>query len=100
MIHLSGRLICQTHAQARRVAMALPAHIRLSSAEAGCIAFEVKQTQDPLIWDLCETFTDRAAFDAHQARSAASGWAAQNAGIRRAYTITDNTGITTKDSAA
>jgi quinol monooxygenase YgiN len=97
MIHLSGRLICQTHAQARRVAMALPDHIRLTRAETGCVSFDVTPTQDPLIWDVCEIFTDRAAFDAHQARSAASDWAAQTAGIRRAYTITEDT---TKDSTA
>jgi len=89
MIRLSGKLICQTHAEARAVAMALPAHIRLTRAETGCLSFDVTPTSDPFIWDVSETFVDRAAFDAHQTRTAASDWAAQTAGITRDYTITD-----------
>ncbi len=85
--------------------MALPAHIRLTRAEAGCVSFDVTPTQDPLIWDVCEIFTNRAAFDAHQARSAASNWAAETAGIRRDYTMTEDATKesatdTTKDSTA
>lgn len=90
MIRLSGRLICQTHAEARRVAMALPDHIRLSRAEPGCVSFDVTPTQDPLIWDVSECFTDRTAFEAHQSRTAASDWAAQTAGITRDYTVSED----------
>ena len=46
-------------------------------------------TEDPLIWQVDEAFADRAAFDAHQARAAATDWAAQTAGITRDYVITD-----------
>ncbi|MDP5333370.1 MAG: antibiotic biosynthesis monooxygenase [Paracoccaceae bacterium] len=89
MIRLSGRLICTTHAQARAVMMALPAHIRLTRAEPGCLSFDVVPTGDPLIWQVDEAFADRAAFDAHQARAAATDWATQTAGITRDYVITE-----------
>ena len=89
MIHLHGRLICATHAQARAVMMALPEHIRLTRNEAGCISFDVTRTDDPLIWQVEERFADRAAFAAHQARVAASEWGAQTQGITRDYTVTE-----------
>ena len=89
MIRLSGRLICQTHAQARAVMMALPDHIRLTRAEPGCLSFDVALSDNPLIWNVSEVFADRAAFEAHQARIAASDWGAQTAGIPRDYEITD-----------
>ncbi|HBB85248.1 MAG TPA: antibiotic biosynthesis monooxygenase, partial [Sulfitobacter sp.] len=43
---------------------------------------------DPLVWQVSELFTDRAAFDAHQTRAAASDWATLTAGITRDYQIT------------
>ena len=69
--------------------MALPEHIRLTRAEAGCLSFDVTPTADPLIWHVEERFTDRAAFDAHQARTSESDWATQTAGIAREYTVTE-----------
>ena len=87
MIRLSGRLICTTHAQARAVMMGLPEHIRLTRAEPGCLSFDVVPTGDPLIWQVDEAFSDRAAFDAHQTRAAATDWAALTAGITRDYVI-------------
>lgn len=90
MIHLSGRLICQTHAEARRVVMALPDHLRLTRAEPGCVSFDVTPSDDPLIWEVSEVFTDSVAFAAHQAHTKASDWAAQTAGITRDYTVTDD----------
>ena len=59
----------------------------LTRAEAGCISFEVTKTSDPMVWAVSERFVDAAAFEAHQARAAASDWAAQTAGIARDYTI-------------
>ena len=87
MIYLSVRLICDSHAQARAVMMALPDHIRLSRAEAGCVSFDVTPTDDPLVWQVDESFADRAAFDAHQARLAGTDWAVQTAGITRDYRV-------------
>ena len=90
MIRLCGQLICQTSEQTARVAHHLPEHTRLSRAEAGCIRFDVRQTDDPLIWQVDETFTDRAAFDAHQQRTRASVWWAATADIRREFTVSDS----------
>ena len=73
------------------VEAALPEHIRLSRAEPGCARFEV--SPDPAVpgrFHVSEEFTDRAAFDAHQARAGASDWARVSAGIPRDYRIEDD----------
>jgi quinol monooxygenase YgiN len=81
--HLSGRLICQTEAEAERVRAHLPEHIRLTRAEPGCLSFAVEPTGDPLIWQIDEAFADAAAFAEHQTRAGASLWARETAGIQR-----------------
>jgi quinol monooxygenase YgiN len=85
-VHLTGRLICTTEAEAARVRAHLPEHIRLTRAEPGCLRFEVTPL-DPLTWQVAEEFTDRAAFDAHQARTAGSEWFRQTRGIRRDFAL-------------
>ena len=89
MIRLSGSLICTTHAQARAVMMSLPDHLRLTRAEPGCLSFDVVETDDPMIWQVDEAFIDRAAFEAHQTRAAASDWGRQTADITRDYVISE-----------
>ncbi|MBI1492145.1 putative quinol monooxygenase [Halocynthiibacter styelae] len=65
-------------------------HIRLTHQEPGCISFEVTENPDiPGRFDVAETFTDQAAFDAHQTRTKASPWAEITAGIPRDYEITE-----------
>ncbi len=88
MIRLTGQLICQTEDQTRMVARYLPKHVALSRAEPGCLSFDVKVTDNPLIWQVDEAFTDQAAFNAHQQRGAASEWGRQTAGLQRAFTVT------------
>ncbi|WP_373504605.1 putative quinol monooxygenase [Aestuariivirga sp.] len=90
MIHLSGRLICKDRAEADVVRRELPEHIRLTRAEPGCVTFEVTATDDPLCWQVAETFRDRAAFEAHQARTRASAWHVATAGIAREFTRTED----------
>jgi quinol monooxygenase YgiN len=87
-VTLTGRLICATAAEAARVRAHLPDHIRLTRAEPGCLRFDVVATDDPLVWQVDETFIDQAAFDAHQARTQASRWARETAGIARDFTLT------------
>jgi len=88
-ISLSGFLIARTLDEADRVAAHLGEHIRLTRAEPGCLGFEVIRSQsDPCRFAVTEAFTDRAAFQAHQARTAATVWARVCAGIPRDYTIT------------
>jgi quinol monooxygenase YgiN len=87
-IRLSGRLLCRTPAEADIVARHLPAHIELTSAEPGCIAFAVTPTEDPLVWDVEERFVSPEAFGEHQERAAASAWGQRTAGIVRDYSVT------------
>ena len=89
-LYLVGRLICSDVAQAEIVRGHLPEHIRLSRQEPGCLHFEVKPTDDPLVWSVDESFTDRAAFDAHQARVKASDWGKATTGIPRQYEIRED----------
>ena len=88
MIRLTGQLVCTSAEQAATVARHLPHHIALSRAEPGCLSFEVQPTADPMIWQVDEEFADQAAFDAHQARTAASDWAQLTAGIERRFRVT------------
>ena len=86
-VTLTGQLRCANEAEAARVRAALDDHIRLTRAEPGCLSFHVTPTDNPLVWDVDEAFTDPAAFEAHQARAAASAWAEQTKGIARDYSI-------------
>ncbi len=85
-IHLTGRLICASEAQAALVREYLPAHIRLTRAEPGCLHFDVSHA-GAMTWDVRETFADRPAFDAHQLRTRASDWGRMTQAIAREYQI-------------
>ncbi len=68
---------------------ALPAHIRLTRAEPGCLRFDVVESDDiPGRFDVSEDFTDRAALSAHQARVKAAHWGRITRGMPRFYTVT------------
>lgn len=85
MILLTGTLTCAPE-ECATVHAALPAHIRLSRAEPGCLAFDVTETA-PGVFTLTERFTDRAAFDAHQARTRASDWWQATGHMTRDFTL-------------
>jgi len=87
MLSLTGRLICASEAQVARVRAHVAEHIRLTQAEPGCVSFSVVQTEDPMVWQVDEAFTDRAAFEAHQTRTASSEWAQATQGIKRDFTL-------------
>jgi quinol monooxygenase YgiN len=89
MIRLTGTLRCATPEDARLVERLLPEHIRLTLAEAGCLSFTVLPQEDGLTWAVDETFADRAAFQAHQARTVASDWGRATAHIPRSYQIVE-----------
>ena len=74
MIRLKGHLICMSEDEARAVHQHLAEHIRLSRAEPGCLSFDVSQTDDPMVWDVQESFRTREDFDAHQTRTRQSQW--------------------------
>ncbi|MDO1581343.1 putative quinol monooxygenase [Rhizobium oryzicola] len=70
------------------VTAALPQHIALTRAEAGCLKFEVVPSETVAgRFLVSEVFTDQEAFDAHQARTKASEWFQVTAGIPRDYSI-------------
>jgi quinol monooxygenase YgiN len=89
MIRLTGTLRCATPEDSALVGRLLPDHIRLTRAEPGCLSFTVSPAEDGLIWAVEETFADRAAFQAHQARTVASDWGRATAHIPRAYQIAE-----------
>ena len=90
MIRLTGTLICATLDDLVIVQTYLPDHIRLSRAEPGCLSFDVTQSGDPLVWHLDETYTDQAAFDAHQTRNRASIWWQMSQTLIRDFQITQD----------
>lgn len=65
----------------------LPVHIRLSRAEPGCTTFDFTPSADPLVWILDESFTDQAAFAAHQASTRASAWFAATRELDRDFQV-------------
>jgi quinol monooxygenase YgiN len=69
IVRLRGVLRCTSMAEVEIVRQHLPEHTRLTRAEAGCLSFDVVQTDDPLIWRVEEAFVDMAAFQAHVQRS-------------------------------
>ncbi len=87
MIRLRGHLICTTQAEAQIVRTHVAEHIRLSRAEPGCLTFEITQTDDPMVWEVMESFRTRADFYAHQTRTRASQWFAATSGILRDFRV-------------
>jgi quinol monooxygenase YgiN len=87
MIRLKGHLLCTNSQDIDLILTHLPEHTRLSRAEAGCLSFEVTQSDDPMIWEVMETFRTRADFDAHQLRTRDSEWFRQTQTIARAYRV-------------
>jgi quinol monooxygenase YgiN len=87
MIRLRGHLICQTSEEAAAVRWNLPQHIALSRASPGCLSFELAPTDDPLVFEVMESFRTREDFEAHQARTRASPWFEATRQILRDYRV-------------
>lgn len=85
MIRVRGQLLCTTEAELAAVTQHLPAHIAASRAEPACLTFDISPTDDPMVFEVMESFRDRAGFDAHQARTKASPWWDATQDIPRAY---------------
>ncbi|MBA3909011.1 MAG: antibiotic biosynthesis monooxygenase [Rhodobacter sp.] len=90
MIRVTGTLSCRTAGEADFVRTHLPDHVRLSRSEPGCLSFNVDPTDDPLVWRLDETFTDRPAFQAHQTRTRASVWFAATSQLGRDFQVSES----------
>ncbi|MEZ5754445.1 MAG: antibiotic biosynthesis monooxygenase [Paracoccaceae bacterium] len=87
MIRLSGRLVCMSEEERAAVLLHRAAHEAATRAEAGCLSFAIDDTDDPMVFDVSESFRDRAAFDAHQARTRDSAWFAATRGILRDFRV-------------
>ncbi len=85
-LYLTGRLICRDDVEAGIVRDHLAEHVRLTRAEPGCLSFEVSEADDRT-WAVDEAFVDRAAFEAHQARTRDSAWGEATTGIQRDFSI-------------
>jgi len=85
VIRLTGTLTCGL-GEAAAVRAALPEHIRLSRAEPGCLSFDVTETAKG-VFTVAERFADRAAFDAHPARTRASDWWQATGHMVRDFTL-------------
>ncbi|GGD31770.1 putative quinol monooxygenase [Sinisalibacter lacisalsi] len=72
--------------RADAIAAALPGRILFTRAEAGCLAFhETPDQEAPGCYKVAGLFESRAAFEAHQARTAASDRRRIGQGLPRAY---------------
>ncbi|MGR3757652.1 MAG: putative quinol monooxygenase, partial [Tranquillimonas sp.] len=80
-MRLTGRLTCANMAEADIPRAHLPGHVRLTRAEPGCVAVEVRRIGETPIWAVAEEFRDPEAFRQHQARTRASAWGRATAGI-------------------
>lgn len=87
-VHLSGTLTCAGPDDVRAIAHHVAAHVAASRAEPGCLAFDLWQTDDPMVWQVRERFASAAAFAAHQRRTRASAWWAATGHIPRRFTVT------------
>lgn len=83
-VSLTLRLMCRDMAEMMAVLDHAPAHVQASRAEPGCLQFDLRQTDDPLVFDVAERFADIEAYRLHQGRTRASDWGKATAGIARA----------------
>lgn len=88
VVKISGQLICVSEQELNIIIKFLPEHIKLTRQEEGCVSFEVKQTPNPLIWDVHEVFENRQSFEKHQRRISGSVWGIKTQNIQRLYEIT------------
>jgi len=86
-VQLTGQLTCKTADEAATVARYLPHHIDLTRAEAGCLAFDVVPTTDPMVWNVAELFESAEAFKRHQERVTDSEWGLETKRIERNYSV-------------
>lgn len=87
MIRLRGQLRCMTTEEADLVRAHRGDHIALTRGEPGCLTFDITDTDDPLTFEVMESFRDRTAFDAHQARTRQSPWFMATRHILRDFVV-------------
>jgi quinol monooxygenase YgiN len=87
---LTGFLICRSLEESDRVSQLLPAHIRATRAELGCVRYEVWRSRaDPVRFAVHGVFTGRKAYDAHCARAGDSDWGPATRHVPNDLRVTD-----------
>lgn len=87
MVRLRGKLVCMSEAERQAVLTHRAEHIRLTRAEPGCITFDIDDSDDPMVFEVMESFRDRPAFEAHQTRTRQSLWFEATRHILRDFMI-------------
>jgi (4S)-4-hydroxy-5-phosphonooxypentane-2,3-dione isomerase len=88
---LKGHIIVPDH-ELEIIKKELVTHIKLTRLEAGCLIFEITQSEDnPNRFDVYEEFTNKNSFDEHQNRVSKSKWGEISKNIERHYQIIDAT---------
>jgi quinol monooxygenase YgiN len=87
MIRLRGQLVCVTEAEVVAVQTHLASHITLTRAEPGCMTFDIDPTDDPMVFEVMETFRTRDDFNTHQARTRTSDWFMATRGVLRDFRV-------------
>ena len=87
VVRLTGAIRCAPE-EVEGLRAALPDHVSLSRAEPGCLAFDIRATADPCVYEVSEGLRDEAAFEAHQARARTSAWWRITGHMPRAFEIT------------
>ena len=67
-VRLSGQLVCSSAAEAAVVRQHLPLHLSLTVDEPGCLLFDVRQTDDPLVWQVEERFLEHWSVEQYASR--------------------------------
>lgn len=87
MIRVRGQLRCMTEGERAKVLATMEEHIRLSRAEPACLSFDIAETDDPMVFEVIESFRDHAGFATHQARTRESPWFTATRSILRDFRI-------------
>ena len=87
MVRLRGKLVCMSEEERQTVLEHRAEHIRLTRAEPGCLTFDIDDSDDPMVFEVMESFRDRPAFEAHQTRTRHSSWFEATRHILRDFMI-------------
>ncbi len=87
MIRLRGHLVCVTEDEVAAVHANLASHTALTRAEPGCLSFEVTPTDDPMLFEVMETFRTSDDFNIHQTRTRSSAWFEATRSILRDFRV-------------
>lgn len=86
LITVQGRLICRDMGQMMVALDLLPEHVAASREEPGNLRFDLRQSDNPLVWHVEELFANIDAMEAHRLRAANSRWGGDGSDLIRELT--------------